>query len=373
MKSIGIYRTAYPLASETFIDQQMRSLIEFNPVMITRTQMGSIDFDHISLNRLSWGGLRSRLFSITALPGLFGKVALLDELKLIHAHFGPDATYALPLAGKLEVPLIVTFHGYDCTLSKSALLSTGKISDFRFIFFEKYIKSRASIVIAVSAFVHKILLNRGYREEQIFQHYIGVDIERFKPLNHKPKKRYVLCVGRHTEKKGIDVLLRAFAHISMKHKEVNLIQVGTGQLSTELKALTVSLGIEERVNFLGEKTSDEVLHLMQSAEIFVLPSCTAKSGDSEALGIVFNEASACEIPIVSTHHGGIPEAVLDGETGFLVQERDDVSLAERMDYLLNNPCIAREMGKKGREYVSEVFDLHKQTKKLETLYKEIIK
>ena len=101
------------------------------------------------------------------------------------------------------------------------------------------------------------------------------------------------------------------------------------------------------------------------------PARQAKNGDSEALGIVFNEASSCGIPVVATWHGGIPEAVLDGETGFLVQEKDDAALAERLDSLVSDADLARRMGRRGRDYVCEVFNLHKQTLLLEQIYDEV--
>lgn len=111
---------------------------------------------------------------------------------------------------------------------------------------------------------------------------------------------------------------------------------------------------------------------MQQAEAFVLPSQTAADGDSEALGIVFNEASACCVPVVSTWHGGIPEAVLHGETGLLCQERDDTALAEHIDLLLRDRALALRLGRRGREYVCEMFDIRKQTPKLEALYDEVM-
>ena len=123
---------------------------------------------------------------------------------------------------------------------------------------------------------------------------------------------------------------------------------------------------------MGSKSSEEVRSYMQQAEIFALPSQTAPNGDSEALGIVFNEASACGIPIVSTRHGGIPEAVLHGETGLLVSEGDDAALAHALVTLLKNADLRSKMGQRGREFVLEVFDIAKQTMMLESFYNDAI-
>lgn len=139
-------------------------------------------------------------------------------------------------------------------------------------------------------------------------------------------------------------------------------------MTSKLYELAKVLGISKRTHFLGAQPHATVTNLMHGAEIFALPSQTADNGDSEALGIVFNEASACGLPIVSTWHGGIPEAVLDGETGFLAPEKDDAVLAEKLDLLLSDRALGEKMGQKGREFVCDVFDIRKQTTKLEAIY-----
>lgn len=371
MRRIGIYRTVFPLISETFIDQQARALRRFEPVMIMRNQHGPVDLNHIALGSLSMGRFRTTLFALTGAPVLFGQPQQFENIALLHAHFGPDATYALPLARALRVPLVVTFHGFDCTSQRRALLTSGRFSNLRFLLMKKALQKGATKVIAVSKFIEGLLLEQGYPRDKVVQHYIGVDTDKFCPCLGKRRERYILCVGRHAEKKGIDTLLRGFARIAGKHADVTLIQVGAGELTSKLTDLARELGIAQRVRFLGARPSSEVLELMQGAELFVLPSQTARGGDSEGLGIVFNEASACEIPIVATRHGGIPEAVIDGETGLLVEEGDDSQLAEYMDLLLTDRALAQRMGQRGREYVSEVFDLRKQTAKLEELYADL--
>lgn len=151
-----------------------------------------------------------------------------------------------------------------------------------------------------------------------------------------------------------------------------LIQVGTGPLTDNLLVLAEVLGIKNRVRFLGSQSHAQVLRLMQQAEIFALPSQTAKNGDCEGLPIVIKEASACGLPVVATWHSGIPEAVLDGETGFLVAERDDKSLAEKLDFLLSDRTLSQKMGQRGRELICDMFDISKQTRKLEAIYDSLL-
>lgn len=289
----------------------------------------------------------------------------------MHAHFGPDGVSVMPLARRLRIPLIVTFHGGDCTVARHSLWLSGKLYNYHFLLREGKLKKDAALFLAVSGFLRSRLLDRGYPDQKVRTHYIGVDTEKFKPAERAGDEPYILCVGRHVPKKGIDVLLRAFSRMTKKHQALSLLQVGSGPLTGTLKTLAHTLGIEARVRFLGAQPHDKVVELMRGARVFALPSQEARNGDSEALGIVFNEASACGVPVVATRHGGIPEAVLDGETGFLVPEKDDAALAEKLDLLLTDDALARRMSRRGREYVCEVFDLRRQTRVLERIYDEV--
>jgi len=320
--------------------------------------------------------LRAPLFSLTHHPLFFGHSDKIGKLNLIHAHFGFDGVYAMPLARKAKIPLIVTFHGVDATATKKALFRSEKLFQIYFGLYEKKLITYAAKFIAVSKFIENKLIQKGYPASKIVQHYIGIDIDKIRPIKKQPTHnkrddRYILCVGRHTEKKGIDTLLRAFARVYHKYGSVKLILAGDGPITEKLLRLSEKLGIKKRVIFMGAQSHAQVIKLMQRAEVFALPSQTARSGDSEGLGMVFNEASACGIPVVATRHGGIPEAVIDGETGFLTPEKDDCALADRLELLLSDPGLACNMGMRGREYVCEQFNLKLQTRKLEEIYRRI--
>lgn len=367
MKEIGIYRRVFPLISEAFIKEQAHNMMRYKPTFISSTLLSEIPFPNIALNRNDFLGIKQLSFLLTHAPEVF-EFNLFKKLSLIHAHFGTDGVYAMAIAEKIKIPFVVTFHGYDISIHRTKVWRTGKLLYYQLLWHEEELKQKASAFIAVSHFIRSKMLEKGYPENKIIQHYIGVDTIKFSPSHKQAEQRYILCVGRHTEKKGIDTLLRAFARIARKHPDVLLLQVGTGSMSADLNTLAKILGISDRVRFLGAQPHETVLNLMRGAEIFALPSQTAKNGDSEALGIVFNEASACGIPIVSTWHGGIPEAVLNGETGFLVPEKDDAALADKLDILLGDRALGEKLGQRGREFVCDVFDIRKQTLKLEAIY-----
>ncbi len=374
---IGIYKTVFPLYSETFISEQARALRLFEPVFLIRNKTGEIDFEYLCCQETCSGKLRSFLFALTHHPSFFGYADDIGKLNLIHAHFGFDGVYAMPLAQKAEIPLIVTFHGNDATATKEALFRSGKLFQIYFRLYEKKLISYAAKFIAVSKFIESKLILKGYPASKIVQHYIGIDVDKIKPINKLPTRkkkdnRYILCVGRHIEKKGIDTLLKAFARLCHKYGSVRLVLAGDGPMTEKLLRLSAKLGNKRQVIFLGVQSHAQVIKLMQHAEVFALPSQTARSGDSEGLPIVINEASACGVPIVATNHAGIPEAVIDGETGFLVSEKDDSALTDRLDLLLSNTGLAHNMGMRGREYVSDIFSIHRQTLKLENIYSSVL-
>lgn len=373
MKPIGIYLRTFPRISEAFVTEQAHHLRHYEPTFIASTLLRETSLPHIALSQNDLFKVKQITHLLTLDPELFrNHWSILSNLSLIHAHFGPNGVYAMALAEKLKIPLVVTFHGYDITLTRKAIWRTGKLLYYQFLFHEEKLKREASCFIAVSKFIQNKLIEQGYLKEKIIQHYIGVDTVKFSPAVQKDGERYILCVGRHTEKKGIATLLCAFARIAAKHPDVKLLQIGKGKLTSELQTQTRQLGIDRQVRFLGAQPHEKVRQLMQQAEIFALPSQTAKSGECEGLPIVILEASACGIPVVSTYHSGIPEAVIDGETGFLVSEKDHQTLAEKLDVLLSDRALGQKMGQQGRDLINERFDLRQQTAKLEAIYDSLI-
>lgn len=373
MKSIGIYLRTFPRISEAFTIEQAQHLSQYEPTFVTNTLLGETTLPCVALSQRDRFKLKQFGYTLTRDPNLFrDRWSALRKMNLIHAHFGPNGVLAMPLAQKLKIPLLVTFHGYDITLNRRHIWRTGKLLYYQLLLHEAELQRQAKGFIAVSRFIQQKLIEQGYPPEKILLHYIGVDTDKFSPLEQPAQERYLLCVGRHTEKKGIDTLLRAFARIAHKHPDVVLLQVGEGKLTSKLQALARQLGIEGRVRFLGARPHHEVKQLMQQAEIFALPSQVAPSGECEGLPIVILEASACGVPVVATYHSGIPEAVIDGETGFLVAEKDDLALAAKLDVLLGDRALGKTMGRQGRALIEAQFDIRRQTAKLEAIYNSLI-
>lgn len=370
---VGVYRTAFPLVSETFIVEQMRAMRAWKPVAISRDYLGGGDeFKHIELSKQRG---RFDAFCFSAFGSMRGFVGnpKLSQLHLIHAHFAPDGVLAQPIAQHLGIPLVVTCHGSDVTVSDTSLLKSGRITNFRWVLGREKLFAGATKFIAVSDFLRETMLAKGFPPEKTIKHYVGVDIDRFRPISNPSSDRapYFLSVARHTEVKGLDVLLEAFALVVKKHPAVRLVQIGNGGITQQLKLQTKRLGLENNVEFLGALPSAQVLPFIQNARALVLSSRRAENGAEEAFGLVLAEASACGVPCIGTRVGGIPEAMIPGDTGFIVEPEAPTALAECMTLLLTDIELAHLLGQKGREYVADKFSLARQTAILEDMYSEL--
>jgi len=148
--------------------------------------------------------------------------------------------------------------------------------------------------------------------------------------------------------------------------------MGDGIKRPQIEALIDKLGIKDNVFLLGFQPYSVLMEEMKNCHIFMLPSVTAADGDTEGQGTVFLQAQAVGVPVLSTFHNGIPEGVINGKTGYLVEERNSDALSEKLNLLLENPDSWEVMGKAGRENVEENFEVKKQTVKLEKIYADLI-
>ena len=299
------------------------------------------------------------------------QTALLSVLSpvLIHAHFGPDATHAMPLAHALGVPLVFTHHGYDITM-QDHLLSHSR-------WLRHYLKRRArlyqaaSLVLCVSRFIRDVALRKGAPPHRTVVHYIGVDVCSFTPDASVTRSDMVLFVGRLIENKGCDYLLRAMRLVQRSRPECRLVIIGDGPLRRQLEQAARSIPVKN-VTFLGTQAPGVVRYWMSRARVFSVPSVTVDSGASEAFGMAFAEAQAMGLPVASFATGGVPEAVIHGATGLLAPERDIAALAHNITLLLSDGSMWQRFSEAGQRRVRELFDLRRQTAALEDLYRAVL-
>ncbi len=291
---------------------------------------------------------------------------------LVHAHFGVDGVYALPIATALRVPLIVTFHGLDATMTDGALLKSGEPALVNYVLFKRQLMRRGSLFLCASDFLKQQLLSRGFPEERTRTHYVGVDTGALSPRQGSKRAALVLHVARLVEMKGTSLLLQAFAKVCRSIPHLELVVIGEGPLRSDLIVQASTLGIKDQTRFLGAVPHSEVLDWLRRTAVLCQPSVHASSGAQEGLGMVLLEAGALGVPVLASKSGGIPEAVVDGETGLLAPEGDMEALAERLEWLLDNSSQAVQLGRAARERVAQRFNLNRQTEKLETIYAKLL-
>lgn len=367
-----VYRDFLLPTSETFICNQAEGLQRFVPYYAGLTRIAGIELPAdrtLTVRHGPLGSLQSAAFTRFGITPDFAWRVWRLRPRLIHAHFGVDATRVMRLAGVLRLPLLVTLHDYDVTTSDADLLRLAPYCR-RYIARRPRLMRAAGVFLAVSEFIKRQAIKRGFPANKILVHYIGIDTSRFQPVQGAAGRPIVLFVGRLVPKKGLRYLIQAMAQVQTRFAEAELIIIGDGPLRGQLEAqAAASL---RRYRFLGALPSSEVREWLTQATIFCAPSVTAETGETEGLPITVLEAQAMALPVVSTIHSGIPEAVSHDRTGLLTREHDADGLAEALLSLLGNPERARGLGVEARASVLSRFDMQRQTSALERIYEQLL-
>lgn len=359
----------YP--SETFISAQASALRKFEPVYAGSRRVAGLDLRDQHICTINPGNNTGKLLELSFklfgyAPDFARRLKALHPV-LLHAHYGSNGLRVLPLANNLDIPLIVTFHGSDATVSD---LRYQKVRlGFRHYVLNKrkLIKSNA-LFLAVSSFIRRKLLEQGFPEEKVLVHYTGVDTKKFQPASTESAP-VILFVGRMEESKGAEFLIRAAAAVQKQLPEVEVALLGDGSLRAGLEQRAKqSLG---RYRFLGFRKSEEVREWMNRASLVCVPSITRPSGEEEGFGMVCAEAHAVGKPVVAFDSGGISEVVSHAETGFLAAEGDWRTMAEYLFMLLRDAQLRERFGLAGRERVLRQFDLELRTRALEEIYSRV--
>jgi glycosyltransferase involved in cell wall biosynthesis len=367
-----IFRIQLLPRSETFIARQAEAMKLFQPYFVGWRRVDGLELPEDSSWTVDDGSLQGRLRELRfRYSGPSSNE--IDRFKsrsprLVYAHFALDGFAAMQLAEQLAVPLVTALHGYDVTMSDEAIGATrlGR----------EYLKGRArlqqngALFLACSAYVRARAIERGYPAERTIVHYIGVDVEQFKPPTLRMREPIVLFVGRLVEKKGCRRLIEAMAEVQRRYPSAELMVIGDGLLRQECEGLAATM--LTRYRFMGAQPADAVKKWMSRSAVFCVPSEVASSGDAEGFGIVFIEAQAMGLPVVSTRSGGIPEAVDDGHTGLLVEERDQGALAAAILKLLEDDELWLRFSVAGRKRVVDEFNLAHQTEDLERIFQDLL-
>jgi colanic acid/amylovoran biosynthesis glycosyltransferase len=370
--AVLVYKDKLLPNSQTFVRAQAESLERFTPYYVgARFVPGGLPLPEdrsFIVNRGSFPGkMREAMFRLGGIaPGLVRKLRQLNPV-LVHAHFGPDGLNGLRLARALDVPLVVTHHGYDATVKPEFPVSH---AHKRYLQRKHLLQQGAHLFLAVSKFIKNQLVDQGFPEDRVRVHYVGVDTTIFRAPAGIVREPVVLFVGRLVENKGCALLMRAMVKVRRECPQARLVVIGDGPLRAKLEAEAAAN--LPGCSFLGQQPQLAVREWMARASVLCVPCVTAKNGASEAFGIVFIEAQAMGLPAVSFANGGVPEAIADGVTGFLAPELDIESLAASLVRLLREPELWRRFSEAGVERVRSRFGLTQQSCELEKLYDRVL-
>lgn len=193
---------------------------------------------------------------------------------------------------------------------------------------------------------------------------LGLDLNQF-PFKERiadpnsPIK--ILTMARLVEKKGLEYSIRAFAQVCKANSSLNLIYkiAGDGPNRPQLESLIEELGMGDRIFLLGWQDRDECVKLFLDAHFYIIPSITASDGNKETQGFALQEAQATGLPVIATDHNGFPEGLVEGESGYLVPEKDSDALATMITKLVNSPERWPAMGRAGRHFIENKYDITK--------------
>ncbi len=312
--------------------------------------------------------LRGILYDI--IRGHFSKRYLVKNFKLaffaaqmkaggidhIHSHFADMADIALKLATMLSVPYSLTSHAYDIYMDPDFIYRKGALE-------------KASALVTISEYNKAHFEGTGIRNDIEVIH-CGIDLTRFNPGPHTHSEKInILTTARLVEKKGIEYLIRAIPQVVAQVPECHFTIIGSGPLENELKALAG--GVQEYVSFKGSVSDRKLMEEYEKADIFTLPCIIADNGDRDGIPVSIMEAMAMQLPVISTDVSGIPELIISEENGMLVPQKDVEKLSQALIRLAKDEKLRSGMGKKAREKIEADFNLEKEVKILNELFRRV--
>jgi glycosyltransferase involved in cell wall biosynthesis len=319
--------------------------------------------------------IKLKMFSSFYTPSLRSK---LENYKLDVLHFHNFRTYqnyvAYSYAKRTNTPYILQAHG-----SVPRIGSWQKLKFIYDVFLGYRLLRDASKIIALNRIEFKQYKSMGVSEEKIVIIPNGLDLSEYanlppkgffkKKFNIHEDKKIILYLGRIHKIKGIDFLIKAYAHLIYKMNFKNIVLVIAGPddgYLNKVQNLALSLGIMNNILFTGPLYGEDKLSAYVDANLLVLPS------KYEIFGLSILEAYACKVPVIASNVPGLKNLVINGVTGLLVKSWDIIQLSNAISYLLNYEEKAHVMGINGYRFVKYNFDINRIIEKLEHLYHECV-
>lgn len=360
---LAIVAPGFNVVSETFIADHARTLAPDGTVLVSKDSGGTESYGYPVLSHLqpepTVFGRTDKVvkYLISKLRRRFGPPLCYDDrmrlaaffkaqgVTRVLAEYGPIGLMVADVCDRMGIPLYVFFHGMDA----STLLRNPK-------FVRQYQKMfpKVTAILASSQKLVDNLVAIGAPADRCHNVPCGPDVSQFQRGTPEPGR--ILTLGRLTDKKAPHLTIRAFGQIAAKFPDAHLDMVGDGPLRAACEAEIAQARIEDRVTLHGALPREACQPFLKRAAIFAQHSMVPANGDTEGTPISITEAMACYLPVVSTRHSGIVNQVIDGETGYIVDEGDVEGMAAGMARLLADPEAARRLGAAGRLRAETHFD-----------------
>ena len=281
-----------------------------------------------------------------------------ENYDIVHTHFAkPQAKAALSAALSLHIPFTFTTHAFDLYDRTKKMpdpdLKTMVLHSTSAITISDYNKKHIASICGKSSL------------KKISIVHCGLDFNDFQ-LKYKNQGTRILSISRLVEKKGLDILLEAASKLKTKYKlkDLQFDIVGQGPLQGSLQKQSAKLGLKKLVKFHGAVDDNTIARLYNDSVMFALPCVIDKHGDRDGIPVTLMESMALGVPVVSTNVSGIPELIVNGETGLVVPPSNAQALAEAIYNLYNDPKLRSKLSLSGRKKVEKEFNIKSSVEKL---------
>lgn len=273
-----------------------------------------------------------------------------NQIEIVFAHYGMVGAKIFPVCKLLNLPLVVHFHGHDA-VRKNVL------KEFESVYLEMFLYPK-SIIISVSHEMTKRLIQLGCPKEKIYYNPYGPNVQFINVLPVFSKRQFV-SIGRFVDKKAPHLTIMAFKKVVDKYPDAKFVFAGDGLLLDSCIDLSIALRLQNNIVFAGRITADQFCTYLSESLAYVQHSIEAQDGDMEGTPVSILEASGAGLPVISTIHAGIPDVILNGETGLLCHEHDIDTMADNMLSVVENLTLAKTLGQKGKIRISEFYSMEK--------------
>ncbi|MGB9978574.1 glycosyltransferase family 4 protein [Methanobacterium sp.] len=289
----------------------------------------------------------------------------LKDMDIVHVQWPiPNGLGSLFLKKIYGIPYINTIHGEEVYLSKR----------YHTLFALNWFVNNSTKTVTNSSATRDSCLEASLEKQKLEIIPFGVDTNFFKPLEVQKNQNIfqILTVGYLIERKGFEYLIKAVKEVLKEHKNVQLTIVGSGPLEKKLNNLIKELELADNAKIINNISDDELLSLYNLSDLFVLPSIVDSQGNTEGLGVVLLEAMACKLPVIGSDTGGIPDIILNGETGLLVPEKNISGLSNAILNLIENEVLMETLAINGYNRVKEKFSWEKIAESYLKVYKKVL-